>query len=154
MNIEGIPTGAERGDTAAPARPPLLAAIGAMGEDVQRVLHPHDPGEFLHGLLALPGDAARTVTEVAGDALGLAGRWVDEQPDVAGHLPGHLGEAGARLTALGGGLGRAADRLGRALESVAHGHLEDLTAAAEAITEGVSDVAQLRTVIEGLPGGG
>jgi hypothetical protein len=147
MNIDGIGTGIERGETPALDRTPARSASGTIGDDVQRLLHPHDLGDFLHGLLALPGAAAQAASGLLGEGLAVAGQFLDERPGEAGHLA----DAGAQLRALGTRLGQAADHLGRALESLTHGKIDDFAGeATAAVTEGITDLRELGGVVEGI----
>jgi hypothetical protein len=120
-----------------------------IGEDLQRLVHPHDAGDFLHGLLGLAGAVASTVTGLAGDGLVLAGHWLDE----GGKGATPLADSGTRLAAAGAQLGLAADRLGRALDELGHGKVKEfLTDATAAINDGVTDVRQLGGVVGKLIG--
>ena len=144
MNINGIQFGNETWDPPAAAGGGTSHGSGAVSEDLQRLLHPRDVGDFLHGLIALPGAVAEALGGVAGGALTLGAHWVEEQfgPSPAAE---QLGSSGARIGALTGRLGGAAEELADAVEGLTHGQAQAfVTHAGHAIVEGLADLRQLR----------
>jgi hypothetical protein len=96
--------------------------------DIDRIIHPADAGDVVHGVIGLPGAAAQILGGGVGGGLQKAGHWLDEtagEVPVLGLVARPLGRAveafGAAIADHWNALGDAAEHLGGAFGSLVEG---------------------------------
>jgi hypothetical protein len=108
----------------------LASGLSNLSNDFDRIVSPDDAGDFIHGVVGLPGAVKHVVAGAGGYLVQTAGQWLrDEagQVPVLGAVTRPLGNLvsgiGAGFADVWNGIGNAWDELGGAFGALARGDL-------------------------------